>query len=507
MRFQIVNPTKALVLDATYKELEDLKNDLTYTNTAAQQDVKRHYGNVWLRRKDEEAWQQKLDLLKSKVKNTLVFEENGETYIRPGSISYLPPYDVENLIKYPVPKKIAWKHVLPFQLHEYQEISVVELLRVRHGNVALCTSAGKTAIILKACRETGFRTAIIAPSKSIFNELLAKFEYHFGKGEVGTFGDGKKKIGKRFTICIADSLTNLTPGTEEWNFFSNLDMLIADESHTWGAETLDAVCHEALANIPYRLFMSATQTRGDGTLKLLQSTIGQTVHTLTIEQAIKGGFICDNEVRIIEVESSNPNENSADPLEMKRIHFLSNKNICAIIAKLANAKAVADGTQTLVLVEELSQIARLLLLLKVPFAYAHSEKNAKKLEALGLEKVDPAESVEKFNKNEVKVLIGTSCIATGTNIYPTHFTFNWVGGSSEIRTKQGAIGRSSRLHSQNPHKEKCVPKEFSTILDFDVRDIDILGRHLNDRISYYEESGKPVKRIKINATQTKAGRV
>jgi hypothetical protein len=41
----------------------------------------------------------------------------------------------------------------------------------------------------------GLKTAIIAPSKSIFNELLTKFEHHFGKGKVGAFGAGKKKLG------------------------------------------------------------------------------------------------------------------------------------------------------------------------------------------------------------------------------------------------------------------------------------------------------------------------
>ena len=499
MKFNIVSPTKALVLEATEEDIQFLRSELTYTNTAMQHMVKRHYNNHWARNSNPDGWQRKLDELKAEVKKTLVFEENGQIYIRPGSIPYLrlPPVEVKNEISYPKGKAVPWAKPLPFALYPYQEKSVENLIAIKHGNVELCTGAGKSAILLKLCRETGYRTAIIAPSKSIFRELLEKFEYHLGKDKVGTFGDGKKKIGKRFTICIGDSLTNVKPGTEEWDFFSGLDMVCVDESHTWGADTLENLCNNIFANVPCRVFLSGTQTRGDGTEKLLQSIIGPTVHTLTTADAIKGGYICTHDYTIVRLESSNPNFNSGDVLEMKRIHFLNNKNIAAFIAKLANAQATAYRRQTLVLVEELSQIAMLLPLLNVPTAYAHSDSNKAKLEEMGLTKVDTKESVDKFNKGEAMVLIGTSCIATGTNIYPTHSTVNWCGGASEIRTKQGAVGRSVRLHNQNPYAKYCVEKTTSHIFDFDVNGIYVLERHLEERLEYYSESGTKINRISL----------
>ena len=167
------------------------------------------------------------------------------------------------------------------------------------------------------------------------------------------------------------------------------------------------------------------------------------------------------------------------------------------VAKLANADATTHRRQTLVLVDELSQIAALLPLLRVPTAYAHSESSPKRLAELGLQKVDVAESVEKFNKNEVQVLIGTSCISTGTNIYPTHNTVNWVGGASEIRTKQGAVGRSVRLLSQSPWGNLCIPKQKARIFDFDIHDIYVLTKHLEDRLSFYSESGSEIKYVSI----------
>ena len=117
---------------------------------------------------------------------------------------------------------------------------------------------------------------------------------------------------------------------------------------------------------------------------------------------------------------------------------------------------------------------------------------------LGLTKVDPDESVRKFNSGECMVLIGTSCIATGTNIFPTHNTVNWAGGSSEIKTKQGAIGRSVRLGSHNPWANKCQPKTNATIWDFDVHDVYVMQRHLEERLSFYKDSGTEIKFIKLN---------
>lgn len=502
MRIVITSPTIAYVKDADAAALEDLRKQLTYTNKSAALLVKRHYNNRNWRNTNPTSWGLRLEELKKDVQRTVVYTDNVGVYIRPGSIPYLTmPNTVENLVNYPEPKGIPWHKPLPFMLHPYQTLSATELIKIKHGNVELTTGSGKSAILLKLYRETGFKTCIIAPSKSIFNELIEKFEEHFGKNKVGKFGDGKKKIGLNITIAIADSLCNVKPGTPEWDFFSTMQMFCADESHTWGAETLETVCNGVLGNVPYRMFLSATQTRGDGSERLLQSIIGKTVHTLTTAEAIQGGYICNHSFRIVEMESSvDPNDpigKSGDPLEMKRIHFLSNKNIADFSARLANADATVNKRQTLILVEELGQIAELSKKLTVPFAYAHAESKKERLEELKLDKVKPAESVEKFNKGEVMVLIGTSCIATGTNIFPCHNVINWVGGSSEIKTKQGAVGRAVRKTSSSPYQNPNAPKTEAIIWDFNVKDIKLMANHLEERIGYYKDSGTEIKYIRI----------
>lgn len=503
MLIRITSPTKAYIQSSTPEEMDTLIRALSYTNTAAQHDVKRYHANFYAKNRNLKAWEDNLAILKSRVQCCLVFEElDGRQYIRPGSITYLEDttnldMEVINEVIYPSPKPVAWAKKLPFELYSYQEESWKLLISERHGGVSLCTGSGKSAIILKLLREMGLDAVVVVPSASIFNEILEKMEFHLGKGYVGAYGDGKKRLGKKFTIAISDSLVNLKEGTPAYDFFKKQKVFIADECHTLPSETLEQVCNGVLSETPYRFFLSGTQTRGDGAIKLLQSITGPIVYELTTQEAMAGGYICPHEFRIVEIESTDPTFTTPDVLEMKRCHMLRNRRIAQFIAKLVNAEANVNKRQTLVLVEQLDQVAMLLPMITVPVVVAHAEKKKERLAELGLEKVDPAQSVEKFNKAEALVIIGTSCIATGTNLFPTHNTVNWVGGSSVIKTKQGAVGRSIRLGSSNPWAANCTPKLKSIIWDFDIPGVYIMGQHLEDRVECYKDSGSEIKRIRL----------
>lgn len=490
MKIKVLTPTQAS-LDAKPEEIVQLAKMLTYSNTSLQFQYGKHMKNRWWRERDRDGWQARADELKKEMTVCLVYKVDGKICVRPGSIPYIQKkfpdttveYDDNYLKLFQKPKPFPWYKKIPFDLYPYQKESIEKLIGERHGNVQLCTGAGKSAIILTIARNLGLKTVVATPSVSIFTEMLDKFEKHLGKSSVGALGDGKKRLGKLFTVAISKSLTNLKPGTPEFKEISSAQVLLVDESHLWGASTLDDVCHNLFANVPYRMFFSGTQTRGDGSEKLLQSIIGQTVVTLTTEEAIKGGYICDHEFRIVPVKTTAPGYVSDDPLNMKRKHFLHNDNIAQFIAKLANSAFQARGERTLILVDEIEQIYRLIPHLTIPYVCATGD-NRKDLGGL-----DAQEAVEKFNRGEAGVLIGTSCISTGTNIFPTHHTANWQGGSSEIKTKQGAVGRSVRKLEGSGYEKYHAPKKKSIIWDFRVIAVDSQEKQLKDRIGFYQDSG------------------
>lgn len=493
MKVRIKTPILAYLEDTTPEDIIKLQEQFSFKNGKIEQLLKRHRQNQWWKRKNPDTWEDREIELLGQINDSVLKQDKNGYCIKPGSIPYIRDiqYEVINEIEIPVLKPIPWKVEPEFTPYPYQSNSVKQLLSIEGipGNVSLPTGCGKSFILLMLAQQIGESIVIVTPSKSIFRELYEEFQLRLGKDRVGGYGDGKKDIKKPITIAIGKSLTTLKENTAAYDFFLNKKALLVDESHTWGADKLEDVCHGVLKNAPRRFFVSATQTRGDGTVKLLQSIIGKTVYSMSIKDAISNGYLCPLKFNVIKTISPSTLYKT-DPLECKRTHFLYNDNIADLAAKIANAKWRIEKESTLILVEELVQIKKLADRLEVPFAYIHSGSK-KEAESAGLEKVDLTEQLERFNKGEVRVLIGTKSVSTGTNIYPTHNTINWMGGSSEINTKQGPMGRSTRWIKAafaKFHKEK----KFTQIWDFDVTNQPILGRMLTTRIRYYKETGENV---------------
>lgn len=500
IKIKTISPVKTIIEECDTATLNLLRKALTYSDTGVAFNLKKLKENKWLEANHPHTFKVRKAELETKLSTCMLkYDDNYKKFwFNPGSIPHLKEVSFEETthVNYPEGRKIAWRKVLPFDLYPYQKESVEKLIEVKHGCVELCTGAGKTAIILSLARELGLKTVIVTPSKSIFLEILKKFEYHFGKANVGAYGAGKKRIGKKFTVCVSKSLTMLKEGTDEYKFFADTDVIISDESHLNAASTLEATFHGVLKNVPYRFFLSGTQVRGDGKDKLLEAIIGKKVNELSTKEAVDGGYICPVKFFIFETTSKDIT-NYKDPLKSKRKQFLYNSNIADITAKIANGAWSHSQESTLVLVEELEQIAMLVSRLNVPYEYVHSasKKDAAKF---GLETRKVDEAVEAFNRGQVKVLIGTSCIATGTNIYPTHNTINWVGGSSEVKTKQGAVGRSVRILESSKYANFHKPKPFSKIYDFRVTNVPLMESHLQKRILMYCETTDDIKYIKVN---------
>lgn len=483
----ITNPTKVVFSEYTEADIEKLKKKLKYVDKNIDILIKKHLNNKYFRNSNFELWSHRLEELRENREFNLLHEENNEYWTRPGVLPYLDiDMKINNKIKYPELKKIPWKYKIPFNPYNYQQTSVNELLNAKHGCVSLATGLGKSLILLMLAREVG-DCVVVTPSKSIFNELLKSFQHHLGRENVGGYGAGKKDIKKPITIAIGKSLTLIKKDTPEYVFFKNKTCLMVDESHCWSASTLEKVCHGVLANVPYRFFASATQVNNSGKTILLNSIIGKCVCSMNIGSGIDQGYLCPLKFQIASVPAMT-HYAIKDPLKCKRENFLYNFEIAKLYANIANASWNIRNESTLILVEELKQIKMLVEHLKVPYAYVHSGSK-KEAEKHGLEKVDLQTQVDKFNKGEVKVLIGTRAISTGTNMYPTHNTCNFMGGSSEIITKQGAMGRSTRKLEISKYKDYHKPKPFTRVWDVRVEDQPVLDNHLTKRVNFYKEAG------------------
>lgn len=441
-------------------------------------------------------------------------------------------------ILFPIPpvKEMQYKTTLPYALYPYQRDSVSSLIKCRHGFVEMATGCGKSVILLELIRQTSLDAVIVVPGKENCASLFSLCSTHFGADQVGVYGDGKKQITKRITVCIAKSLQLIDKkkDPEVFHHFQRKQLLIVDESHTWATAALALLCHHLFAFVPYRCFLSATQVKNDDEDPLLHSIIGKRAYTLTTKEALQHNYIDDHSFLILKTfpasNESNRREGQTDngteitekidPMHVRRIDFLLNQNIAESIVKmLVDFEYRQPHRAVMILVDQVEQMGLLVKSMDAHnvsqafrrnILYIHNETNKDRLLTLGLlEEKDGGEKMKKrmsvteqvaaFNRGEKSVMIATSCVQTGASFYTPHFCINWVGGgmSNCIRTCQGSVGRSVRKWQANPFlhealQNKLVPKAKTIIIDFDVNHAQ-LKKHLKKRLDYYALSGTAIQ--------------
>lgn len=448
MKLTISTNSPALAhIDANEAELASLRSVLTFRDRGTEFLISRHKRNRQWHNSDPSAWQTALDKLQKDLYRCLLLEVDGKPYTYAGLASSIvlamPGTVVSNDVVYPEPNSIAWAKVPVHEPRYYQDEAKVALLAAKHGAIELATGSGKSRVVMELCHDLGHQAVIMAPTTSIARQLYTDFLRAFGKAKVGLYGDGKKELGKKFTIGIAASLTRVEEGTDAWNHFSKSIVCIVDESHTVAADTLERVCLGVLRTAPYRFFVSATQTRTDGGEVLLRGIIGQVVYEKTLEELVNEGFLAKPTWLMVKVPSTH-HFHSSDALKMTQAHLLHSPLVLKKASLIIDFHAKA-GRRVLVLIDEMLQFSKLLPLLTVEARLAHGGVTAANKGKLpeAYWKSDPAELVAAFEAGEFPVLVGTGVIGCGTDIRSPEVVVYLQGGVSAIQIPQ-ALGRGTR---------------------------------------------------------------
>lgn len=208
------------------------------------------------------------------------------------------------------------------------------------------------------------------------------------------------------------------------------------------------------------------------------------------------GHLARPRFTMVSVNSSSAVD-SRDANEMTRAHLFYNPRVNQVAADFANRMVDLLKRPTVILVDEVEQFAHLQPYLKHAYGFAHGplgENKAKVPKEYWESDVD--QLVADFNAGKLPILIGTSCIATGTDLRVTEAVIYLMGGKSEIQAKQG-VGRGTRGGTagsvRNPWtntvKTDCV------VLDFDVRNVETTHRHANERRDIYRSVLGPINEV------------
>lgn len=465
-------PTKLRILDFSDSDIEKLRKALTFKKKEVvyqiQQLKKTRYFQV--SRYGEEAFQNMLDKLNKEINGCLLYEDDRGYYTLTGLQNRLenlfPAARFVDNVEYPEFKLIPWQKMPDKEPRYYQAEAIEKLLVNPLSHIEFATGAGKSLIILHLVKKTGLPSVVVTPSASIGRQLYNEAVELFGKKNVGLFGDGKREIGKKILISIAKSVA-MVEEPEILEQFKMYKVCITDESHQVPSELLSKSALHTLAHCPYRWFVSATQERNDGRDIMLEGIIGPKVHEKTINDLQNEGFLAKIDTMVMNVKSKDKYTGS-NTLKVNQHHFLYNKNILSAVTMLIQ-EAIASQIPTLILIDEKDQEMAIKNAVGNVYEFAHGGS-------------DTTAIVDRFNSGETLIVVGTSAVSVGTDFRPVRMTINWMANRSSVKVKQGAIGRSTRICTRTGKKD-CK------IIDFCVENIDILKRHVNDRIKLYKEVG------------------
>jgi superfamily II DNA or RNA helicase len=188
----------------------------------------------------------------------------------------------------------------------------------RQGVVVLPTAAGKTYLAQLAMESTPRSTLILVPTLDLMHQWYAQMEAAFPDVEVGLLGGGSRD---RTPILIATYNSGAIHSETLGNLYA---LIIFDECHHLPTDFFRKIAEDAIA--PYRLGLTATPDRVDGSHRDLDSLIGPIVYQKTAKE-LSGQALAEHKVVEIKVKLSQKEREIYQKATKIRNDFLRQSNI------------------------------------------------------------------------------------------------------------------------------------------------------------------------------------
>lgn len=188
----------------------------------------------------------------------------------------------------------------------------------RQGVVVLPTAAGKTYLAQLAMESTPRTCLIVVPTLDLMHQWYAQIMAAFPDMEVGLLGGGSRD---RTPILIA---TYNSAAIHAETLGNQYALLIFDECHHLPSDFFRVIAEYAIA--PYRLGLTATPERADGSHGDLEVLIGPVVYRKGVKE-LSGNTLANHEIVQIKVKLSEQERQKYDQAIAIRNDFLRKSNI------------------------------------------------------------------------------------------------------------------------------------------------------------------------------------
>ena len=403
-------------------------------------------------------------------------EEDNYTIPR-GFLTELLNFLNENNIKFIIDDKRKKCEKVDFQksykLHDYQQNAVGDVLSEDNGILVAPPGAGKTIMGIEIISRLEQPALILVHKKQIYNQWIERIEsfLNIPKREIGQINSTKKTVGKKITVAMLQTLSNIDDFTKNIKL-DNFGVVLVDECHHIPAKTFRKV----ITNLsPYYLYgLTATPKRKNNDEKLIYIFLGKILHSVDNnyinqkpETKIKPTKNIETEVIIRNTEIDVPFKIKVDNFQIlsKIIIFDSSRN------KLITediVKEVGKGKKCLVLTERKEHVEVLKYYLKGGYEIIALTGD--------LTEKEKKEKVKQIESGNYQILIATGqLIGEGADFLNLNCLFLVYPFSFENKLIQ-YIGRIQRGKNIG-----------NTIYDYRDIKIDYLEKFYKKRKDYYKK--------------------
>jgi hypothetical protein len=354
------------------------------------------------------------------------------------------------------------------KLFDYQKEAVKEIVTAENGLLVSPPGSGKTIIGIDIIAKLKQPTLILVHKKQIFNQWLERIEgfLNISKREIGQYISSKKKIGKKITVAMVQTLSRMDNLEELKDKFG---LVIIDECHHMPAKMFRGVITKL--NPFYLYGFTATPERKNNDGKLIFIYMGEVLHTIdnNFRTNERGEARNKPEVVIRETDLDVPFKVKTDNFQMlaKIIIFDSDRNR-QIVEDIK--KEVNNGKKCLVLTERKEHIEVLSCYLKKEFEVIELSGD--------LTEKKRREKIKQIEDENFQILLATGqLIGEGTDFQNLDclflvFPFSFQGKLTQY------IGRIQRGNENN-----------NKIYDYRDKKVEYLERFFKKRLKYYEKNG------------------
>lgn len=389
----------------------------------------------------------------------------------------------ENTLISPRGVKLFMDKISKIKPRDYQYKAVYEALKNNRKLLLSPTGSGKSLMIYSIVRyyaATSKKILIIVPTTSLVEQMVNDFiDYGWDADSFvhKIYGGKDKNTNKNIIISTWQSIYKFPK-----RYFDDIDCVIGDEAHLFKSKSLTGIMTK-LHNAKYRFGFTGTLDGSKTHKWVLEGLFGSCDRVTKTDDLIKSGYLSKFRIKILLCQHAPQHfETYHDEIDYLVDHTGRNNLIKNLVKDL-------EGN-TLVLFNYVEKHGEPLY----DLINSNVKEDRKVFFVHGGTEVEDREEVRLITEQENDAIIVASygTFSTGINIKRLHNIVFASPSKSRIRNLQ-SIGRVLRVGNG---------KTIATLYDIadDIGGQNYTLRHLNERVTIYNEENFKYEVIKVNLT-------